>query len=125
MRILLIFCFVFLWGNNYELELYETVFTKLFHKNTIYVYFQNNHILKSDILIPTKNCKLADIVVLEHLPNPCLNKPYFVTSYVTYINSNAVGAFYWRKNRPQLKLNKRIIDLYNLYLDNSLKKYAK
>lgn len=76
-------------------------------------------------ILQVTSCKDADIVILKNLPNKCFNKPYFVTSYMDYIHSNAIGAFYWRKSRPQLKLNAKMIKFYHLYLDKSLRKYAK
>jgi len=124
MKLLIIFISTILWAGNYEVKLYETIFTKLFHKKNINVYFQNHKKINSKIL-KSSSCKDADIVIITHLPNKCKNKPFFVTSYIDYINSNAVGAFYWRKSRPQLRLNKKVIKTYNLYLDKSLQKYAR
>ena len=116
----------YLFANSYEIKLYETIFTKLFNKPVIYLFVDKNkkEFKNSKVLKIVNNCKKADLVLLYDINNlKCKNKPLFVTSYIDFISSNAIGAFYWRKGRPQLILNKKIIESYNLHLDKSLLKY--
>ena len=118
----------YLFGNSYEIKLYEMVFTKLFNKPIIKLFVDKNkrEFKNSKILKIVNNCKEADIILLYKLENlKCENKPVFVTNYIDFISSNAVGAFYWRKGRPQLILNKNMIECYHLHLDKSLLKYVK
>ena len=114
-----------LFADSYEVKLYENLFPKLFHKKIINIYTDDNqkYFQKSKILKLT-NFNKADIVILYKSQIIC-NKPIFSTSYISYINSKAIGAFYWRKGRPQLILNKKMILYYHLHIDNSLKKYLK
>ena len=118
----------YLFANSYEIKLYETIFTKLFNKPVIYLFVDKNkeEFKNSKVLKIVNNCKEADIILLYKLEDlQCKNKPIFVTNYIDFISSNAIGAFYWRKGRPQLILNKKSIDSYNLHLDKSLLKYVK
>ena len=118
----------YLFANSYEIKLYETIFTKLFNKPVIYLFVDKNkkEFKNSKVLKIVNNCKKADLVLLYDINNlKCKDKPLFVTSYIDFKNSNAIGAFYWRKGRPQLILNKKIIESYNLHLDKSLLKYVK
>jgi len=116
----------YLFANSYEIKLYETIFTKLFNKPVIYLFVDKNkeEFKNSKVLKIVNNCKEADIILLYKLEDlQCKNKPIFVTNYIDFISSNAIGAFYWRKGRPQLILNKKSIESYNLHLDKSLLKY--
>jgi hypothetical protein len=38
-------------------------------------------------------------------------------------DKNAVGAFYWRKGRPQLRLRYEAIKKYNLFLSKDFKDF--
>jgi hypothetical protein len=63
---------------------------------------------------------------VNDLPLECQDKPIFATNYRVYKkNQNAFGAFYWRKGRPQLKLNKERMQTLNLSLPNDLQKYIR
>jgi len=128
MKFLIIFIQISLiFASDYELKLYEKVFSSLFHKNHINLYVdKNQNMFKHSNIIKLTNCKNADILLIYNLKNiKCKTKPLFTTSYVDYINSNSIGAFYWRKGRPQLVLKKEMIKKYNLFLDKSLQKYAR
>jgi len=127
-----IFIFIFisevLLANSYEIKLYEMLFTKLFEKQKINLFVDKNQkeFKNSKVLKIVNTCKKADLVLLYDINNlKCKNKPIFVTSYIDFISSNAIGAFYWRKGRPQLILNKTMILSYHLHLDKSLLKYVK
>jgi len=123
--IVILFNICFLFADSYEIKLYERLFPKLFNKKEIKVYTDANkkYFIKSKVL-KLSSFKDADIVILYKSQIVC-HKPIFATSYISYVNSNSIGAFYWRKGRPQLILNKKMILKYHLNLDNSLKKYLK
>ncbi len=113
---------------DYELRLYEKILPIIF-KTPIHIYANkeiNTLLKKSKIFIIEKNCENA-IVIIGFIKNlECQNKPLFATDYETYkISSNAFGAFYWRKGRPQLKFKKEKLEEFNLKIDSSLQKYVK
>ena len=87
-------------------ELLNYLFPLITHKRIVkvytlpryYNYFQSNH------FIITTNCKKSDIIFGNI---NCKNKPIFALSYDFYLkNQNVIGAFYYRKGRPQLKFKK-------------------
>jgi hypothetical protein len=113
-----------LFAKDIELKLFEQLFSSLFNKKTIYVYTSpkfDKIFKESKVLIPVKECKKADIVfgVLKKC-----NKPIFVLNYYVYkSNPDVLGAFYWRKGRPQLRLRKKIILKYNLHIDKTFEDF--
>ncbi|MEA3227559.1 MAG: hypothetical protein U9P38_00640 [Campylobacterota bacterium] len=121
-----------LFGNsNYELKLYEKLLPTIFSKTKLLIYTDRHseQILKhSNVLNVTQNCEEADLLMGKrfiNLDERCKNKPLFATSYLSYHNSeNSFGAFYWRKGRPQILFNHDLLQHFNLYLPDSLKKYA-
>ena len=117
-------------SNNYELELYETILPNIFQKKVLaYSDKKTAKILKgSKVITLTKNCHLSDVLVgksFNHLPINCQSKPIFSTSHRSfkYIN-NSIGAFYWRKGRPQIKFRVDNIKKFNLYLSKGLMEFA-
>jgi len=119
-----------LFGKNYELQLYETIFSQLFNSKKIKVFVDENRgrFLESKIIILTDDCKKADILVLHHLynlPLNCQDKPIFTTSYRNYLNEDVIGAFYWRKGRPQLKLKLQLLEKFNMKITKDLRKYVR
>ena len=132
-KLLLVFVVVlniYASDDKYTLRLYEKVLPLVLSSNDISVYtdknvkklFSNNHIFK----IVTE-CEQADIIVGSKFENvECLKKkPLFATSYSSYKNNlNSFGAFYWRKGRPQFRLNKDVIQRYDFILPDSLERFA-
>lgn len=123
--------FVLSANENYELKLYEKVLPSIFKSKNISVYTDtyNKTILEKSLIIQIKEtCHSADLIIAKKITNIdpiCREIPYFSTSYRSYINStNSIGAFYWRKGRPQLKLNIKAIKKFNLTIPENLKKYA-
>jgi len=54
----------------------------------------------------------------------CKDKPHFLLDYYNYKNDkNAIGALYWRKGRPQLRLREDNIKKYNLIIAPSFSEY--
>ncbi len=128
MKAILILIFgLSLYANSlYETKLYKQVFTMLFGKKNINIYTNevNEQLFKNSKKIKiVKDCNDADIVFLN-IDTKCNEKPLFVKDYDSFKNTkNVIGAFYYRKGRPQLKLRKKDINKFGLNLDNQLKAY--
>jgi hypothetical protein len=108
-----------------EIKLFEKLFTGLFNKKTVYIYTKNKKYIniKSGYLINVDKCQKADLVL--GISQTCKNKPVFLLDYYSYKeNKNALGAFYWRKGRPQLRLRKKIIKKYHLQLLSEFREFA-
>jgi hypothetical protein len=119
------------YGGDYELKLYEKVLPSLFSKKDVIVYTDKNSykiFIHSNIFKITQDCSRANVIVAKFQPETleiCDHIPFFATSYRGYHNSkNSIGAFYWRKGRPQLKLHINHIKEYNLSISSSLQGYA-
>jgi len=113
----------------YELKLYEKVLGSIFiDNNKINIYTSDN--MKSTLKKSKKfeivdNCKSAIILVGKEFGKECINKPLFATSYNEYkTQENVIGAFYWRKGRPQLKLKLNNLNKFKLHLPEELRKFA-
>ena len=120
MRIFFLLLYSLLYANEYEIELYKKIFNTLFNKN-VKVYSDKNIALNL-----VKDCKQADVLLIYNLKNlPKCDKPLFVTNYKNFLNTDAIGAFYWRKGRPQLIFRLKTIQKYHLHLSKKLRKYAK
>ena len=119
-KIIIIFLsIVYLFGFNNEVELFNTLFKEMFNKTIIKVYTKKYTNLGNRFVI-VNSCKKADIVLGE------LNcsKPTFVLDYYNLKNNkNAIGGFYWRKGRPQLRLRRINLEKYNLYITKEFEDY--
>jgi len=130
-KLLIIFILItngFSSDKNYELQLYEKVLPSIFQKSLL-VYTDDKNIIKnSKVLKLTSECKKADLLLgdkFDNLPVKCHNKPIFSTSRRGFKNNkNAIGAFYWRKGRPQIKFKLDALKKYNLVLPNALQEFA-
>lgn len=128
-KLVIVFLFIthcFSSNNNYELRLYEKIIPNLFQKDVL-VYLDKNSkdtLHYSIILKSTLNCIQADVLIgknFKNLPIECQDKPVFSTNYRTFLNTkNSIGAFYWRKGRPQIKFKLDVLNRYNLKLPKSL-----
>jgi len=115
---------------TYERKIYNKVLHTLYVKPTINVYTDK----KNYIRFPKENnfnivdkCDQSDVVFLSYESSLvyCADKPIFVDNYNDFISiPNVIGAFYYRKGRPQLKLNKDYINQFDLNIDKSLLKYV-
>ena len=118
-------------NENYELALYEKILPNILKKDLlIYTDSKTKEILKhSKSLKITSNCIEADVLLgkgFKNLALKCQDKPIFSTSYRSFTNNpNAIGAFYWRKGRPQIKFKLDALDKYKLKLPQSLQEFAK
>ena len=116
--LILLFIVVFVNGN--EIELFENLFSQMFKKTKVKVYTNKYKFFNSKILYKVNSCKKADIVLG---PLKC-DKPRFLLNYYNFKNDKkAIGAFYWRKGRPQLRLRKNNILRYHLHLSKEFSEY--
>ncbi len=73
-------------------------------------------------------CRGADIVYgsrFETLPDTCQSLPRFTTDYELFQHDEQViGAFYWRKGRPQLRFSKERCERFNIFLPPELVRYV-
>lgn len=117
-------------SQDYELQLYETIFPAIFEKSNLKIYSDKkgvNTLRKSKIFETIKVCQDADLVVLGsliNLENSCQQKPIFVTEF-KLIDSydNVFGAFYWRKGRPQIRFFNKALESLHLKLPQNFQKY--
>ena len=87
-------------------ELLNYIFPLIIHKKIITIYTLPKYYkyFQSSKFIITMNCKKSDIIFGDI---NCNNKPIFALNYDFYLkNQNVIGAFYYRKGRPQLKFKK-------------------
>ena len=130
MFIFTLFVYADQFGIAYQQKLYDVVFHQLFGKRTIHVYTQKTNqtlFLEANHFQIVAKCEEADILFLssDKPLHGCKNKPIFVTNYDDFKHKkNVIGAFYYRKGRPQLKLNQTYLDHFKLNIDNSLLKYV-
>ena len=118
-------------NTQYELKLYETILPVLFQQKKLKVYADNKSkevLLNSRLFSVTSHCKQAELLLGKNFTNldrQCMEKPLFATDYKSFKNfENSFGAFYWRKGRPQIKFNLKLIQKFKLYLPQNMKKYA-
>ena len=72
------------------------------------------------------NCKKADILLIKGLQKKTsFNKPALALDYLSFKNcENCIGAFYWRKGRPQIILIKENLNLFDIKVKEKLKNYV-
>lgn len=126
MRIILVFLiavfsFAYIEGLS---DLLKVVLPKITHKKVVKVYtfpkyfryFDKKH------FILVEDCKKSDIIFGNF---ECDNKPIFALDYHFYkTHKNAVGVFYYRKGRPQLKLKKEALERFFKTIPKELKDYV-
>lgn len=75
-----------------------------------------------------QECKDAHLIygeTFENLPFTCKNLPRFSTEYEQFQkDERVIGAFYWRKGRPQLRFNEKRCKDFNIALPQELAQYA-
>jgi len=119
-------------NDNYELKLYENILPAIFKTTPIKVYADKNIaklLSKSKNFVITSICDQSVSLIIgknfKNISYDCQDKPLFATSYRWYKNyKNSIGAFYWRKGRPQLKFKRKALNRFNIELPKELLKYA-
>ena len=118
--IILLSSFIYLFAFNSEISLFENLFGVMFKKTTIKVYTTKYKQLSGNLKI-VNSCEKADIVLGDV---KCPNKPQSVLDYDSFKqDKNAIGGFYWRKGRPQLRLRKNNLLKYKLFVSKEFKEY--
>jgi len=76
----------------------------------------------------TEQCAHADIVYgsnFEALSPLCQELPRFSTDYEVFQkDERVIGAFYWRKGRPQLRFNQERCERFEIFLPAELVRYV-
>lgn len=100
------------------------------NEHAVRVYEQSpSYLLKeSGFAHRVSECKDADLVygeTFDTLPFTCKNLPRFSTEYEHFQkDERVIGAFYWRKGRPQLCFNENRCRSFNIKLPSELAQYA-
>ncbi len=132
MRVVLsiIFLFFLAEAKEYTQQLYEKLLSTLYEVPiVVYVDKTTKDILhNSKFFLIKNNCdEKVDLLIgsrFEHLPQSCKNKPLFATTYKAYTEyPNAIGAFYWRKGRPQIHFKKAALKQFRLRLPKKLQRF--
>lgn len=113
-----------LFSSEVEATLYDKLFTTLFSKKLVKIYTINPDIKKLRFrhLMFVKNCSDADVIIGQIEQN--CTKPVFVLDFKKYKEyKDAIGAFYWRKGRPQLRLREKAIKKYHLKINDDFKDF--
>lgn len=134
-KILLLLIFttiLFSKEGDYERKIYENIFPKIFHSQNVLVFVNDDNVKKtlqkSTLLSVVKKCMDADILIgnnFKEEDKSCQEKPIFALNYRIYKNSRGIiGAFYWRKGRPQITFSKKAFKKHKLEIPQSLQKYV-
>lgn len=114
-----------------EQELIVKVFKLFTIKNTPILLYEHNPAISlqgSTFTNLSAQCSDADLVYgarFETLPHACKSLPRFTTDYELFQNDDhVIGAFYWRKGRPQLRFSKERCDTFNIFLPPELVRYV-
>lgn len=124
-KIIIVFLALFAFGEIEGLKpLLENVLPIITHKQKVkiftlpkyYIYFKDKKFILVD------ECKNSDIVFGNFI---CKNKPTFALDYYFYKKyKNAIGVFYYRKGRPQLKFKKKGLIKFFKSVPESLKDFV-
>jgi len=121
----------FAYAQTPEQELVVKVLKLLSYKGKSMVVYEHQPSVSlqgSSFESLTHECHQAGLVygsAFESLPLACKALPRFSTDYDDFQkDKNSIGAFYWRKGRPQLRFNKERCEAFNIILPNELVQYA-
>jgi len=135
MKILLItfiiFCNILEAKSSYAIKLYEKILPSMIENRPIKVFLdkETKELLKNSELFQIIEVCTEKVDVLigknfHDISEECKNKPIFATNYKTYKkNENSIGAFYWRKGRPQIIFNSKNLTYFQMPLVASLRKF--
>ncbi len=123
-------------AKNLKMRIIGALSHTVSEKSLPHVYFDDNSFFQFDTkefgFIISHYCQDADIVFTKNassLPKSCLDPKrhkVFTLSYRDYIHyeQNAIGAFFWQKGRPNIILNKELIEYYGLNIPPHYEKYV-
>ena len=116
-------------SNKNEIKIHDVIAKEIFHKDTINTYISseelNSKIQKySKYIISSKIENSKYIILSDDIKIANSNVILFVTSYsLLKTQKNAIGAFYWKKNRPTIIFIKERLEKKGITLSDSFKKY--
>ena len=124
-KIIIIFLAVSAFGEILGLKpLLENIFPLIVHKQKVKVFTIPRYykFFYSKKFIIVKECERSDIVFGNFI---CDDKPTFALNYYFYkTHKNAIGAFYYRKGRPQLKFKKEGLIRFFKTVPESIKDFT-
>ena len=121
-----------LFGQDYTLKLYEKIADTLsMHHYPIVIYADgaSGQILQKSSKFEVVHFCSEEVEFLVGssfgtLSPLCKKKPLFATTRRAYHKySNAFGAFYWTKGRPQLHFKRGVLERFELYLPANLQRF--
>ncbi len=116
-----------LYSASSESKIIKLIFNSLYDNNiTIYTTNKDKiQTLKEAGFLVASTCSKANIVYASKKPKECEDKPLFTDNYHTFIEEkDAIGAFYWKKGRPNILFLKPRLDKFGLKVPTKLKKYV-
>ena len=123
--------FSFSFAQTPEQELIVKVLKLITTKNVPVVVYEHQpsiSLVGSTFTNLTQQCAHADIVYGSHfetLPQACQSLPRFSTDYEIFQKDTyVIGAFYWRKGRPQLRFNQERCERFEIFLPSELVRYV-
>ena len=125
-----LFSLTLVYAEAPEHELIVKTFKLLSHHDKPLVVYEHNATvtLGNSWEGLSQQCEKADLVygtLFENLAKECQKLPRFTTDYESFLkDKNVIGAFYWRKGRPQLRFNKERCDDFEIHLPPELVRYA-
>ena len=123
----LIFIYTFLYSVSSESKIVKLLFSSLFNSTKINIYVDDKKkytIIKEAGFNLVKTCSKADLVYSSSYLIECNNKPIFTDNYKSFRDEkNVIGAFYWKKGRPNILFLKPRLDSFELKLPEKLEKY--
>ncbi|AFL68383.1 hypothetical protein [Sulfurospirillum barnesii] len=126
-----VFFGVLSYAQTPEQELIAKVLKLLVVENSTLRVYENQPAISLqgssfDALVST--CEQASLIYGENfevLSFTCKALPRFSTNYDVFKNdTQVIGAFYWRKGRPQLRFNKERCEAFHILLPQELVRYV-
>lgn len=121
-----VFFISLLYSASSESRIISLIFNSLYSKDAI-VYTEEEDkikIIKEAGFDLADSCEDATLFFSSYKIENCQDRPLFTSSYkVLKEDQNAIGAFYWKKGRPNIIFVKSRLEYFELKLPTELKKY--
>ncbi|NCD11352.1 MAG: hypothetical protein EOL93_02265 [Epsilonproteobacteria bacterium] len=129
--LVLLLCTTLSFAQTPEQELIARVFHLLSMEDKPLSVYEHKPLVSlkgSSFVGLVETCQEANVVygsAFETLPFACQHLPRFSTEYDDFKTTrNSVGAFYWRKGRPQLRFYQEACERFGITLPVELQRYA-
>ena len=117
---------ILLFSISSEAKIIKLIFNSVFPIDLV-VYTNEKEklvILEEAEIDFTSKCEDATLFYSSENKIVCEDKPFFTSKYKTLKeNKNAIGAFYWKKGRPNIIFVKSRLEYFELQLPQKFKKY--